>query len=310
MTAPRLAPSLVTFNGGEDTKARMVSASMSRTLSRIIALLAVYGTALAIALLAYFQYRDSNVRRIVVSRISDLEEVFEIGDATLRVKDREFLKLCFAGDYAYALKDARQWFSKSEGDFLPALRAAGGYADSFNGEEQSSIVLLSHRSALIVQLDRRTGFSVVNFGCADVADGAIHVRRYQTNPSKEFLLANATLKATVSREQSSATLCTQGLQRLVESIDEQLSENADHRERYWAAIRKYLPRKGCAVEEVISIARTSKFFMPLDKPDDSARYTVILFGNSETVVHFALERTTGNIEYPSVGPLHPPTPKT
>jgi hypothetical protein len=281
-----------------------------RVLTKAIALLAVYGTAMAFALLAYWDYRDSNVSRTMVSKLSDLEQEFEIGDAGLKVKNPDFVKVCFAGDYVYALKDAGQWFSAGDTEFTPTLRAAGGRADAFNGEERSSIVLLSHTSAVIVQLDRRTGFAVANFGCANVNEGEIKIRKYLTNSSREFFLPNATLKATGSREQPPATLCAQGLHRFVESIDEQLDRDADHREYYWAAIRKFLPRKGCTAEEVISIVKTSRFFMPLDEPMASAKYAVILFGNSETVVHFALERATGNIEYPSVGPLHPPTPST
>ena len=80
----------------------------------MIALLAVYGTALVCAVLAYFSWRDSNVSRIEVSTQSDLEKEFEIGDSTLRVKNPEFLKVCFVGDYVYALKDARYWFAADE----------------------------------------------------------------------------------------------------------------------------------------------------------------------------------------------------
>jgi hypothetical protein len=285
----------------------MANELASRILIKAAALLAVYGTALAFAWLAYLDYRDSNIRRITVSKLSDLEQEFEVGDAVLRVKNPEFLKVCFAGDYAYALKDARQWFGAADADFIPALRAAGGRADSFNGEEQSSIVLLSHRSAVIVRLDRRTGFSVVSFGCANADEGEIMIRKYLTNSSKEFVLPNATLKA-AGQGQPPLTLCAQGLQRFVESIDERLNEGVDQYEHYWADIRKFLPRRDCAAEETIRIAKTSRFFMAADERGGPIKYTVILFGNSDTVVRFALEKKTGDVVSPFVGPLHPPTP--
>lgn len=233
--------------------------------------------------------------------------MFDVGDTALRVRNPEFLKVCFAGDYAFALKDARQWFGAAGVDFMPALRAAGGRNDSFNAEGQSSIALLSHRSAIIVRLDRRTGFSVVNFGCANADEGEIKIQKYLTNSSKEFVLPNATLKAT-ARQQTPLTLCAQRLHRFVESIDEQLNEDVGDYERYWADIRKFLPGKGCMAEEVIPIAKTSRFLISIDERGDPAKYTVIVFGNSDTVVHFALERATGNIVSPSVGPLHRPTP--
>jgi hypothetical protein len=51
-------------------------------------LLAALGAALVFALLAYVSYRDSNVRRIAASKLSDLEEVFEVGASSLH-RDRE-----------------------------------------------------------------------------------------------------------------------------------------------------------------------------------------------------------------------------
>ncbi|CAN0452291.1 unnamed protein product, partial [Phaeothamnion confervicola] len=40
--------------------------------------------------------------------------------------------------------------------------------DVFNDDDHSSIVLLSHDSALIMQLSWQAGFSLANFGCASV----------------------------------------------------------------------------------------------------------------------------------------------
>ena len=159
----------------------------------MIALLAVYGTALVCAVLAYFSWRDSNVSRIEVSTQSDLEKEFEIGDSTLRVKNPEFLKVCFVGDYVYALKDARYWFAADETEFAPVRRAAGGRGDAFNGEGKSAIVLLSHSSAVILQFDWKT-FYLANLGCADVHDGDIASWKSKFTSGAVFHLPNATLK--------------------------------------------------------------------------------------------------------------------
>ena len=192
-----------------------------KTAVKAIVLLAVYGTALAFALLAYRSYLYGNVSTVAVSDLSDLDEAFEVGNASLRVRNREFTKGCFAGDFSYALKDARQWFDPKDTQFTVALRAAGGPADAYNDDERSSIVLLSHTSALILQLDWRKGLSVVNFGCANVDAGDIEIRSYKTNSSLEFYLPNATLK---SPREPPATLCAEKIERVVESIDEIFSE--------------------------------------------------------------------------------------
>jgi hypothetical protein len=122
-----------------------------RTIGKTIALLAVYGTAFAFAELIYVSYRYSNVSAIAVSK---LDGVFEVGASSLRVRDPGFLKVCFAGEYAYALENAQNRVAPNEIEFKPALEAAGGLADSFNFEGSSSIVLLSHTSAVILFLCR------------------------------------------------------------------------------------------------------------------------------------------------------------
>jgi hypothetical protein len=115
------------------------------------------------------------------------------------VRDPEFLKVCFAADYVYALKDAQAWFAPDETEFMPALEAAGGLADSFNDEGSSSIVLLSHTSAVILELEQRTGFSVATTGCAS-ADNDIEIRKSRSDADGiEFWLPNATLRSTHGR---------------------------------------------------------------------------------------------------------------
>jgi hypothetical protein len=103
---------------------------------KVIAWIAVCSAAIASTLLAYQSYRDSNVSSILVSNLSDLGGEFEIGNTALRVRNPEVLKVCFAGDYVYALKDAQYWFAADDAEFELALRAAGGRADIFNGDER------------------------------------------------------------------------------------------------------------------------------------------------------------------------------
>lgn len=167
-----------------------------RTVAKAITLLAVYGTALLIALEVYSSYRYSNVKKITVSKLSDLDEVFEVGASSLTVRNPEFLKVCLAADYVYALKDAAEWFGPNEIEFTSALEAAGGLADTFNDEGSSSIVLLSHASAVILGLEQRTGFSVRSTGCASAAND-IEIRKSRSDANGiEFFLPNATVRST------------------------------------------------------------------------------------------------------------------
>jgi len=152
--------------------------------------------ALLFALAVYSSYRYSNVSTITVSKLSDLDEVFEVGTSSLKVRNPEFLKVCFAGDYVHALESAQKWFAPDEAEFKPALAAAGGLADTFNDEGSSSIVLLSHTSAVILELERRTGFSVAIVGCTSAAND-IEIRKSRSDADGiEFWLPNATLRST------------------------------------------------------------------------------------------------------------------
>ncbi|MFH1343578.1 MAG: hypothetical protein ABIL01_20595 [Pseudomonadota bacterium] len=271
-----------------------------RTAVRAIVLLAVYGTALALALLAYRSYLYGNVSTVAVSDLSDLDEAFVVGSASLRVRNREFTKVCFAGDFTYPLKDALQWFDPKDTQFAAALRAAGGPADAYNDDNHSSIVLLSHTSALILQLDFREGLSVVSLGCADVGAGDIEIRSYKTNSSLEFHLPNATLK---SSQKPLTNSCAEQLERFVASIDELFVEKVKRRVRAWAAIRKYLPATGCNVDEVVSIVKKSKFFRaPTDGADSTIR-----FEDSDIRVQLRMEKSAGRVGDPSVISLGVPS---
>jgi hypothetical protein len=276
-----------------------------RTSGKLIALLAVYGMAFLCALLVYLSYRDSHVSRITVSTLSDLEKEFVVGNSGLRVRDPEFFKVCFAGNYVYALKDAQHWFAANDTEFMPALRTAGGRADVFNEQGNTSIVLLSHSSAVILQLEWRT-FYVANYGCANVDAGDIELRKSKVTSGAELYLPNATLKAPRGPEQPRATLCEEKLQRFVQTIDELLAKKHAPDDYFRAAINRYLPPTGCTVEEVISISRTSRFFVPLREGAAQESFVyVVSFRNSDETVSFGLQKDAGNIEYPSVSPRIP-----
>jgi hypothetical protein len=101
-----------------------------------------------------------------------------------------------------------------------------------------------------------------------------------------------------------ATPCTKELRSFVEAIDELLSKNVLADEPFYAAIREHLPGKGCTVEEVISISRTSKFFAP---PFELYASYTVSFKNADVRVVFSLEKSTGNIGYPAILSMHRPS---
>lgn len=282
----------------------LIPLTVDQVIVRIIVLLAVYGTVLVFGFLLYCSYRDSNVSRISVSKLSDLDKEFEISLWGVRVRNPKFLKVCFAGNYVHALKDAQQWFAAKDTEFKSALRAAGGPADVFNDDDHSSIVLLSHDSALILQLSWGAGLSVANFGCASVDDADIELKRYETNSSVRLFLPGATPKSPPGPGQARATLCAQKLERFVESIDEFLAQDPPTRFMS-AAIGRYLPETGCRVDEMIRIVRTSKFLVPL--LEDPAKYS-IAFDNPDWRIGFVFEKSTGKITDPYIGSRHPPPP--
>jgi hypothetical protein len=276
---------------------------MIRTVGKAIALLIVYGTALQLGLAVYSTYRYTNVTKIIVSKLSDLDEVFEVGASSVRLKDAEFLVVCFAGDYVYSLQDAKHWFVGNEGGFDAVLEKAGGTADSFNGVGQSSIVLLSGSSAVILQFDLRTEFLVKNLGCAG-ADNDLEIKRYESNTSTELYLPNATPKAPRGPQQPPVTLCGEKLERFVASIDDLLAKNKEiSHEAYWAVTRKYLPATACVVDEVFSISSASRFFEPRKSETDST----VRFRNADVIIMFRLERDTGTIDRPDVSSTHLPS---
>jgi hypothetical protein len=278
----------------------IIPPTVDQIIGRMIAFLAVYGTVVVFGFLLHASYRDSNVSRIAVSKLSDLDEEFEVGVWGVRVKNPKFLKMCFTGDYVHALKDAKQWFAAEDTEFKAALRAAGGSADVFNDDDHSSIVLLSHDSALILQLSWQAGLSVANLGCANVNGTNIDLKSYETNSSANLFLRGATPKSPRGPEHPRATLCEQKLERFVESIDEFLAQDAPRRFMS-AAIRRYLPETECRVDEVIRIVRTSKFLVPL--PENPTKYS-ITFDNPDWRVGFVFDKNMGKITDPYIGYRH------
>jgi hypothetical protein len=111
------------------------------------------------------------------------------------------------------------------------------------------------------------------------------------------LLIASNLSATnLNADESQAALCAKKVRGFVDSIDELLTGDANDVYVFREPIRKYMPATGCNVEEVISISKTSKFFV--QAYDWSPAYTII-FRSSRFDITFGLRKDTGNIEYPA-----------
>jgi hypothetical protein len=103
--------------------------------------------------------------------------------------------------------------------------------------------------------------------------------------------------ARATAEESPASSCSEKLQKFVRTIDELFIKKVRDHEQFYAAIREYLPIRGCTVEQVISISSTSKFSTP---PFEQYTIYTIMFSDSVVKVTFGVEKATGNIEYPVV----------
>jgi hypothetical protein len=100
-------------------------------------------------------------------------------------------------------------------------------------------------------------------------------------------------------DESPAALCSARVRQFVKEIDVQLGENRDPSIYFEDIIDKYLPAKGCNIDEIILIAKQSKFFW--QAYDWGAGYT-IGFRSARFEITFGLQKDTGNIEYPSAMP--------
>jgi hypothetical protein len=100
----------------------------------------------------------------------------------------------------------------------------------------------------------------------------------------------------LSADESQAAICSIKVQKFVEEIDALLDANHNNVFVFDDPIRKYLPVKGCNVDEVISISKHSRFFV--EAYDWVPAYTIV-FRNSKFEITFGLRKGTGNIEYPA-----------
>jgi hypothetical protein len=111
-----------------------------------------------------------------------------------------------------------------------------------------------------------------------------------------LLLMSSLSVTNLSADESQAAICSINVQKFVEEIDALLIANHNSVFVFDYPIRKYLPVKGCNVDEVISISKHSKFFV--EAYDWFPAYTIV-FRNSKFDITFGIRKDTGNIEYPA-----------
>jgi hypothetical protein len=120
------------------------------------------------------------------------------------------------------------------------------------------------------------------------------------------LLVASNLSATdLSADESLTTRCSANIRKFVEAIDLLLTERPRSIEAYYDPIRTYLVgTRGCNVDEVISISKSSKFFSEQREQYTYATH-VIVFKSKSVVVSFGLKKDTGNIETPAAYSRYP-----
>jgi hypothetical protein len=121
----------------------------------------------------------------------------------------------------------------------------------------------------------------------------------QRNIITAVFLAMCILPATGSIAEESATaVCSAKLRKFVVAIDLIFAERPLSVEDYYGPIRDYLSgTRGCDVDEVISIAKKSKYFSELSESSHTT-YVIVFYGNNVTV-SFGLKKDTGDIETPA-----------
>jgi hypothetical protein len=100
-----------------------------------------------------------------------------------------------------------------------------------------------------------------------------------------------------SADQASAALCSAKIRKFVQAVDLLFIESPRSIEAYYEPIRNYLiGTRGCNVDEVIAISKTSKYFSELGEI-----YTeyVIVLENKRADVSFGLKKDTGDIVVPA-----------
>jgi len=113
-----------------------------------------------------------------------------------------------------------------------------------------------------------------------------------------FLLTAGFPTSQARAEQSGDAPCAERMRMFVLTIDDLFARRVQVLEAYYEAIREYLPSKGCAVEEVISISRKSKFLVW--PPPERSTASVIEFKNPDVNVSFGIEKDSGKITFPGV----------
>jgi hypothetical protein len=146
--------------------------------------------ALACGALLLFSYRDQNIKSKTISDLSDFNELLTTSSTKWSVKPAEFNTICFTGNYVFALAQANSFLLPHDVESIKVFDAASGLADVFNGSTHTSIVLFSRTEARILQLDRKTGFSLTNVGCANVGTAEIQVRSTKQITELELLQAS------------------------------------------------------------------------------------------------------------------------
>ena len=145
--------------------------------------------ACGLVLVLFFRYRDINSASI--SNLSDFDKFLVAGPQGWTIRGSEFDTICFTGNYVFALAQAKSFLSPNEANTRSVLGFAGGFGDLFNGGSDTSIVLLSHQSAQILQLNRKRGFELKNVGCTSSNKASIQIKNIDS--ITEFELPQASL---------------------------------------------------------------------------------------------------------------------
>jgi hypothetical protein len=141
-----------------------------------LAFLTFFAIILACGSLFFFSYRHPGISSAAISRASDFNEFLIATPSGWTLKNAEFDTICFTGNNVFALAQSQSFLPPNEVKLRSVLGSAGGIADLFNGASHTSIVLLSGQKALILQLDRRTGFALKNVGCTAASQASIQIK--------------------------------------------------------------------------------------------------------------------------------------
>jgi hypothetical protein len=151
-------------------------------------------------------------------------------------------------------------------------------------------------------------------------DGALsYSAKFRRTSSNSGLAAGSTITASAAATpgpakpaaaKAKATACAHTVEHFIAAVDKVMAENPRSINKYNAVLSKYLfmhngirglPQpapdasiKGCNIDQVIKIAKHSKYFFMTDGPPRYAAY-IVEFRNSVAKVKFALNKNTGDI---------------